>query len=296
MEYIDAKNIVIKVKGKGSYWFGIDYNMNIYRGCCHGCIYCDSRSLCYRNADFHVVKAKRDALRIIRDNLSSKVKKGVVGTGAMSDPYNPFEKKYKLTRNALELLNAYGFGVAIDTKSPLIARDFDILKDIQKHSPVVCKITVTTANENLCKIIEPHALSTKHRFDAMSKLSLEGVYAGSIVMPILPFINDDVENIKTLVKQTKDSGGRFVYPSFGVTLRDVQRDYFYRALDANFPNIKEKYINRYAERYVCTSPNNKRLYAVLANECEKLGLFYKMNEITYNYKKGYTYKQLSLFP
>lgn len=149
IEYIPAKTIVTKTKSPE--WFGMDYNMNIYKGCCHGCIYCDSRSECYHVENFDKVRAKENALQIIRDDLRRKVKKGVIGTGAMSDPYNPFEEKLCLTRHALELVDAYEFGIAIATKSPLITRDADILSGIKEHSPVLCKITITTADDELSK-------------------------------------------------------------------------------------------------------------------------------------------------
>jgi DNA repair photolyase len=154
MEYISAKTIVTSTKN--SAWFGVEYNMNIYKGCCHGCIYCDSRSDCYRLDDFDRVRTKENALSIIRDELRRKSKTGVVGTGAMSDPYNPFEEELQLTRHSLELINAYKFGVAIATKSPLVTRDIDILRNIKEHSPTLVKITITTVNDELCKKIEPN--------------------------------------------------------------------------------------------------------------------------------------------
>jgi DNA repair photolyase len=156
IETIGAKTIVTKTKSNG--WFGCDYNMNIYRGCSHGCIYCDSRSDCYRVTDFDTVRAKENALRIISDDLRRKVKTGVVATGAMSDPYNLFEKELRLTRRALELIAAYGFGIAIDTKSDLITRDLDILQEISRNAPALCKLTITTADDGLCRKIEPRAL------------------------------------------------------------------------------------------------------------------------------------------
>ena len=168
MEYIGAKTIVTKTKD--SRWFGIDYNMNIYKGCCHGCVYCDSRSDCYQIQDFDRVRAKEDAIRIIRDDLRRKVKTGVVGTGAMSDPYNPFEKELKLTRHALELVDAFGFGAAIATKSHLMMRDMDILESIKDHSPVLCKVTVTTADDDLAKKIEPRVSARgDHEIDICQK-------------------------------------------------------------------------------------------------------------------------------
>ena len=228
MEYIKAKTIVTKTKDTS--WFGIDYNMNIYRGCCHGFIYCDIRSDCYRIDNFDTVRMKEDALKIIRDDLRRKARKGVVGTSAMSDPYNPFEKDLLLTRHALELIHAFRFGAAIATKSDLITRDIDVLRDIQKKSPVLCKITITTADDQLCKYIDPHVTPSSKRFAALNRLSQNGIYAGILLMSILPFINDTEQNILKIVKDAKENGARFIYPAFGVTLRSNQREYFYSKL------------------------------------------------------------------
>jgi DNA repair photolyase len=293
MEYIPAKTIITHVKDHS--WFGIDYNMNIYRGCSHGCIYCDSRSLCYKIENFDQIRAKQDALQIIKNDLLKKRKRGVIATGAMSDPYNPLEEEYKLTRNALELLNAYRFGVAIATKSRLVVRDVNILKDIQIHSPVIVKITVTTNDDDLCKIIEPNAPLSSERFSALKKLSDNGVYAGILMMPILPFIEDTEDNIINIIHKTKESGGRFIYPAIGMTLRAGNREYYYEKLDKHFSGIKEKYIEKYGERYKCTSLQVKKLWNIFTNECQKLGLRYEMKDIIIDYKRGYTVKQLNLF-
>ena len=188
MENIPAKPIVTRTKG--SQWFGIDYNMNIYKGCCHGCIYCDSRSDCYRIADFDSVRAKEDALRIIRDDLRRKVRTGIVGTGAMSDPYNPFEKEFELTRHALELIDAYGFGAAVATKSALLKRDVDVLKGIMEHSPVLCKVTVTTTDDDLAKKIEPNVSRPSERLALIEALRKNGIFAGILLMPVLPFLEE----------------------------------------------------------------------------------------------------------
>ena len=293
MDYIPAKTIVTQVRKHN--WFGIDYNMNIYRGCSHGCIYCDSRSLCYKIENFDTVRAKQDALRIIRDDLLKKRKRGVVGTGAMSDPYNPFEEELKLTGNSLELLNAYRFGIAVSTKSPLICRDVNILKDIQVHSPVLVKMTITTYDDNLCKIIEPKAPLSSERFSALKTLSSNGVYAGILMMPLLPFIEDTEENIINIVHKAKENGARFIYPAIGMTLRAGNREYYYENLDKHFPGTKEKYIKKYGERYNCTAPGVKRLWSIFTNECHKLELRYEMKDIIIDYKRGYTAKQLDLF-
>ncbi len=293
MEYIPAKNIV--TKSKTTYWFGTDYNMNIYRGCSHGCIYCDSRSDCYRVTDFDTVKAKKDALQIIRDELEVRRTKGVIATGSMSDPYNPYEAELKLTHNALELIHAYRFGVAIATKSPLVTRDIPVLKDIASYSPVIVKMTITTADDAICKMIEPHVAPTSERFKAIRTLAENNLYAGILLMPLLPFINDTEENIEAIITLAKQNGARFIYFSPGVTLRANQRDYFYDKLDQLFPGIKQKYIKCYGERYSCGSPNAKKLYQYFTTRCNELGLLYDMKDIIRSYKTGYGNMQLSLF-
>lgn len=293
MQYIPAKTIVTRTRDDS--WFGTDYTMNIYKGCCHGCIYCDSRSDCYRVEKFDTVRTKENALEIIRDELRRKVKTGVVGTGAMSDPYNPFEQEFSLTRHSLELIDAYGFGAAIATKSSLITRDIDILKLIRDHSPVICKITITTFDDTIAKIIEPNADPSSTRFEALKKLTEAGIYAGLLLMPVLPFINDNKENIVNIVRLAGKHGAKFIYPFFGVTLRSGQREYFYDRLEEGFPGIKDRYINRYGDNYQCTSPNSRELYRIFAEECEKHKILYRMKDIIRAYKAGYEYKQLSIF-
>ena len=239
MEFIPAKAIISGYSQNNS-WFGNNYNMNIYKGCSHGCIYCDSRSDCYRVDNFDRVRAKENALALIERELKSKRKKGVVGTGAMSDPYNPFEKEYNLTRGALELINRFGFGVSIATKSNLIVRDIDILKEISKHSPVLVKITITAACDTLCKKIEPHAALSSQRFEVIRELSEEGIFTGILMMPILPFIEDTEDNISRIIDLAYQKGEKFIYNAFGMTLRQNQRDWYYTKLDELFPRIKRE--------------------------------------------------------
>lgn len=297
MKYIPAKTILSPYTNSNA-WFGTNYNMNIYKGCSHGCIYCDSRSDCYRIENFDEVKVKENALQIIRDELRRKTKTGIIGTGAMSDPYNPLEKELKLTRNALELINAYGFGVAIATKSDLITRDIEVLKDIKAHSPVLAKITITTFDDNLCRKIEPNVCASSRRFEAVRKLSEAGIFTGILLMPILPFINDTEDNIINIVKAAYYNGAKFVFSyGMGVTLRQNQRDYFYNALGRHFvdEDIKNQYFKAYGTRYECKSPFSRRLSYVLRNECVKLGMLYEMQGIVLGYKNSTTEKQLSLF-
>lgn len=249
MEYIPTKTIVSNYKDN-PHWFGINYNMNIYKGCCHGCIYCDSRSNCYQIIDFDRVRIKENSIEIIKKDLTSKRKKGVVGTGAMSDPYNPFEEKYLLTRQALKLLDEHRFGIAITTKSDLIVRDIDILKRIQKHSPNLVKITITTSDDELCKKIEPNVSTTSDRFKGLKKLSDNNIYSGVLLMPILPFINDTEENIRNIIKRAYECGAKFIFSyGIGVTLRSNQREYYFEQLRKIFPNqmLDEKYIKTYGE-------------------------------------------------
>lgn len=298
MKYIPAKTILSPYSSSDE-WFGTNYKMNIYKGCCHGCIYCDSRSSCYRIDNFDEVRAKENALLIIRDELKRKTKKGVIGTGAMSDPYNPFEKELKLTRNALELINAFEFGIAIATKSDLIVRDIPILKDIKSHSPVLAKMTITTFDDVLCKKLEPHVCGSSKRFEAIRQLAEADIFSGILLMPVLPFINDTEENILNIVRTAHACGAKFVLAyGIGVTLRQNQRDYFYEQLDKFFPQdyLKDKYIKTFQNKYQCASPNARKLSAIFRAECKRLGLRYRMEDIISAYKKGYNAdKQLSLF-
>ena len=294
MEYIKAKTIVTRAK-ESSNWFGMDYNMNIYRGCCHGCIYCDSRSDCYRVPDFDTVKAKENALQIIRDDLKRKVKKGVVATGSMSDPYNPFEKELQLTRHALELLSAFGFGALVMTKSVLVTRDADVLKEMNEHNAVAVAMTVTTADDKLSKIVEPNVALSSERFEAVEKISSKGICTGILMMPVLPFIEDTEANIEAIVDKAYESGAKFIYPAMGVTLRENQREYYYDKLDIYFPGVKEQYIKTYSNRYSCTSKDAKNLWNIFTKRCDKYSIVYKMSDIINVYKTGRAPLQLGLF-
>ena len=290
---IPTKNIVIRNQSP-DHWFGTDYNMNIYRGCPHGCIYCDSRSHCFKNPDFDTVKVKENALEVIRNDLRRKVKTGVIGTGAMSDPYNPLEKELKLTRNALELINAFNFGVGLATKSALVTRDADILRDIQTHSPVIVKFSISTADDELCKKLEPNAAAASERFEAMRQLSAQGIFCGVLLVPLLPFVNDKEDNIIKILTLAHDSGAKFVYTYMGMTLRTGSREYYYAHLDKIMPGVKEKYMRRFGPRYTCISPNSKKLWLSFTEKCEMLGLLYDMKAITYHYKAGHDSSQLTL--
>ena len=295
MEYISAKHLLHR--NKSTEWFGTDHTMNLYRGCCHGCLYCDSRSSCYQNPNFDQVKAKADALRILRDDLARKVKPAFITMGSMSDPYNPFEESLQLTRHALELIDAYQCGVAAATKSGLIARDVDLYRSIQSHSPVVCKLTITTTDDALAAKVEPHAPPPGKRLKALETLAGAGVFAGVLLMPVLPYVEDSAENVLSVVDSAARAGARFVYAAFGVTMRDGQRDYFLNGLDRVFPGerIGEKYRKKYNTRYSCASPRARELWEVFSTRCQELGLLYEMRHIISAATRSYEDRQLSFF-
>ena len=294
MELIKTKTIMSKVK-YGSDWYGIDYNMNLYRGCSHGCIYCDSRSECYHIDNFDVPKGKENAISILENELK-KYERGVVGIGSMSDTYNPQELKYEQTRSALKLISKYNFGVSIDTKSDLILRDLDLLKEINEKNNVIIKFTITTADDKLSKIIEPNVCESSKRFAAIKTLTDNGIYTGIMMNPVLPFVTDTEEIIKELVKKAHESGAKFIHTYMGMTLRDRQRDYYYKKLDERFPTIKDKYIDYYKNNYNCMTPDYKKLYKVFKEECDKYGIIYNMKDIINAYKKEIKdNEQISLF-
>ena len=294
IEGIQAKSIMQK-KNNGDKWFGTDYNMNLYKGCCHGCIYCDSRSDCYHIDNFDSVRMKENCVNILEHDLKSKRYIGVVGIGAMSDTYNPFEEQLEITRNSLKLLAQYGFGTSIDTKSSLVTRDIDVLKKIKEHNSCIVKLTITTDDDELCKIIEPHVCVSSKRYEAIRELSANGIFTGVLLTPILPYINDTEENIRAIINKAAEAGAKFVYAMFGVTLRENQRDYFYQKLDEHFPGIKKKYIEKYGDSYSCTSDHANDLFKIYVSECKRLGLLYKMEDIIDGYKGVNSYEQISLF-
>ncbi len=292
MKEIDAKTIVTR-SAHPETWFGHDYNMNIYRGCDHGCIYCDSRSECYGIEDFDVICPKKNALEIIHRELKGKRKTGIVATGSMSDPYNRLEEELCLTRGAMELLNMHGFGAAVATKSNLVVRDMDILKDIKRHSPVIVKITITTYDEKLCSVLEPNAPSPQERFGALEKLSSEGIYAGILLMPVLPFINDTANNIEEIANEAGKRGAKFIYPAFGMTLRQNQREHYLNIIDQLYPGIRKRYHQEFGLEYTCRSPAAKDLWHAFKEACTKYNMLYKMDEIISDYKKGHISEQQS---
>lgn len=294
IEEIPAKNLVQKVKS-GANWFGIDYNMNLFKGCSHGCIYCDSRSNCYRIEEFDRVRVKAGTTEMLWRELKAKRVKGVIGIGAMSDTYNPYEKKLEVTRNALKVIGDYGFGVAIDTKSALVTRDIDLLKRINQEHSAIVKLTITTADDELSKRIEPYVNVSSKRFQAVKQLSMEGIFTGVLLTPMLPFITDTEKNVKDIVRLAYENGAKFIYCMYGVTLRENQREYFYEQLNREFNGLAAQYFKHFGDAYVCESLDRKYLQRILETECKKYGLLYKMKDIIQGYKNPKEYQQLSLF-
>jgi DNA repair photolyase len=294
MEEIKAKTLLSSYHPNSS-WFGHHYNLNIYKGCNHGCIYCDSRSDCYRIENFDVVRGKENAMAILEKELKSKRKKGVIGSGAMSDPYNPQERIHQLTRQSLQLIDRYRFGISLTTKSSLIKRDLDLLVKIKKHSAVLVLMTITSADDDLAAILEPGASKTSQRFETLRRFSSAGILTGILMMPILPFINDNDENVLQIVQQAKQCGVRYIYPAFGVTLRLNQRDYYYEQLDRHFPGLKQKHMQTFGDRYICDSPDAHRLSQLFQSECDRSQIITKMSDIIADYQGGYGDEQLKLF-
>lgn len=260
MHEVNAKSILSPANG-----------MNIYRGCSHGCIYCDARSTCYQmHHEFEDIEVKKNAPELLEQTLRHKRSRCMIGTGAMSDPYLPIEQKLRLTRRCLELIEEYSFGLAIQTKSDLILRDLDLLKQIHKKTKCVVQMTLTTYDEELCKKLEPNVCTTKRRFEVLKILQEEGIPTVCWISPILPYINDTEENIRGLLEYCKEAGvyGILVF-GMGVTLRDGDRQYFYKKLDEHFPGMKAKYIQMYGNAYDVVSPNNERLMRIIKEECEK---------------------------
>lgn len=290
MEFVKAKTILQKVSN-GNEWFGIDYNMNLYKGCCHKCIYCDSRSNCYQIENFDIVRGKQNEIEILNKELKRKRRKGVIGIGAMSDTYNVFEKQYEITKKALELISYYSFGVSIETKSSLITRDIELLKKINDKADVILKLTITTADDKLSRIIEPNVCGASERLNAMKELSDAGLFVGTLLTPIIPFITDSEENIRNVIKLSAENGAKFVFSIGGVTLRDNQRNYFYEQIDRAFPGLKERYIKSFGNNYFCY-PQNKKLSKIFKEECNKYGLLYRMEDIVKAYKKKDDVEQL----
>jgi DNA repair photolyase len=252
-------------------WFGLKYNMNLYRGCQHQCIYCDSRSACYQIENFSDILVKSNAIELLRQELSRKRVIGTIGTGSMNDPYMPFEAKRKLTRQALQVIAAHRFPVHIITKSTLVLRDLDILCEISRVYAAV-SITITTADDDLGKKIEPGAARVSARFKALQVLAENGITTGVTLMPVLPFLEDNTDNIRKIVFMAHQAGVQYIIASFGMTLRDRQRDYYYQKLEQLFPGLPGKYKQKFRSQYHVLANNSHKLESEFHKWCQELGI------------------------
>lgn len=269
--------------------------INLYRGCTHGCIYCDSRSLCYHTPiPFEDIEVKQNAIELLEDALKHKRKKCMVGTGSMCDPYMHCEKDLCMTQKALELLERHGFGAALQTKSDMVLRDLDIIEAINRKTKFVLQMTVTTADDNLCRIIEPNVCPTSRRFEVLNIFREKGIPTIAWLSPILPFINDTEENLLSIMDRCAQAGVKgIICFGFGLTQRDGNREYFYSALDRHFPGMREKYEKCFGKSYVCESPNNARLMQIFQRECKKHKILCTPDEC-FSYMKTFPEKDLQM--
>ena len=269
MHFVNAKGIL---HGSGGF-----PSMNIYRGCTHGCIYCDSRSTCYQfSHPFEDIEVKQNAPQLLEKTLRTKRNKCVIKTGAMSDPYMPCEETLRLTRSCLQIILKYGFGVSVQTKSDRILQDIDLLEEISRTTKCVVEITLTTADDRLCRIVEPNVCDTSHRIDVLYEMKKRGIPAIVWLTPILPFINDTEENIRMILDACIDTGVKgIICYDMGLTLREGNCEYYYAALDRHFSGLKEKYIHSYGNSYLVSSPDSEKLMRLFHETCEKNGILHR---------------------
>ena len=287
MHFVQAKSILSAKNG-----------MNLYRGCQHGCIYCDSRSLCYQmNHPFEDIEVKENALPLLEQALKAKRKKCMIGTGAMSDPYMPLEETLRLTRGALELIHRYGFGAALQTKSARILRDLDLLREINDRGKAVVQMTLTTYDEKRGRIVEPRVSTTAERAEALRKFREAGVPTVVWLSPLLPWLNDTPENLLGILEYCRAAGVKGIINfGMGLTLRDGDREYYYAALDRHFPGLKEQYIRTYGNAYELPSPRIRELWQLFHETCPAYGIWHN-NDRIFDYMMTFEEKdqQLSLF-
>lgn len=289
MHYVDAKGILSATNG-----------MNVYRGCTHGCIYCDSRSKCYGfTHDFEDIEIKQNAPELLEKALRSKRNKCMIGTGAMCDPYMHCEENIQITRKCLELIDQYEYGLAIQTKSDLILRDLDLLKSIHKKSKCVVQMTLTTYDENLCKILEPDVCTSKRRFEVLEILRDNNIPTVVWITPILPYINNTKENLEGILKYcTIAKVWGIIHFGMGLTLRDGNREYFYQALDKHFPGLRATYHQKYGYAYEIISDNNREFLKLLNSTCKEKGIMCNPDEVfsfLHSFPENKQYNQMTLF-
>lgn len=289
MHLVTAKSLLLPQGG-----------MNIYRGCTHGCIYCDSRSTCYQmRHPFEDIEVKQNAPALLEDALRRKRRRCMISTGAMSDPYIPLEKELCLTRRCLEVIHRYGFGAAVQTKSDLILRDAELLAAINERSKCVVQMTLTTYDEALCRLVEPAVCTTHRRWEVLKEMQRLGIPTVVWFCPVLPFMNDTEENLRGILDYCFDAGVKGIV-SFGIglTLREGDREYFFAALDRHFPGMKQRYVQTFGNQYECTSDRSAALMAIFDRECERRGILHYPNDVfryLHEFPQRDVSQQLSMF-
>ena len=286
MHFVDAKSLLTK-------WNG----MNIYRGCAHGCVYCDSRSICYHfTHPFEDIEVKQNTPELLERILRSKRKRIMIGSGSMCDPYQPCEEELMLTRRCLELIDKYGFGATVITKSDLVLRDIDLFQSINKKAKSVIQMSLTIADENLSKKLEPNVCSSAQRYKVLKEFQKLGIPTVVWMTPILPFITDTKENIDTILDYCIDAGVKgIICFNIGMTLRDGDREYYYKALDRFFPGLTDIYRTKYGNSYEVISDRNDELMRLFNERCEKHGIIHTPEEcFLYTSELPERYEQMSL--
>jgi len=283
MHFVQAKSLLSSKNG-----------MNLYRGCTHGCIYCDSRSKIYNmNHDFEDIEVKQNSLELLKKALKSKREKCMIGTGSMTDPYIPIESHLEILRDSLKLIYRYGFGFTCITKSDLILRDLDLLKKINEKAKTVVQITLTTADEDLCRKIEPNVCTTKRRVEVLKKLNDADIPTVVWLTPFLPYINDTEENINELLDYCIETNVKgIICFNIGLTLRDGNRQYFYKKLDESFPGLKNRYIEKYGSNYVLESENNRQLMDLFYKKTAENNILNKPDDV-FRYLRDFPNKDKS---
>lgn len=289
MHFVKAKNILTSGVG-----------MNIYRGCQHGCVYCDARSRCYQmNHVFEDIEVKENAIELLEAALKSKRRPCMLGTGSMSDPYMPIEENLRMTRRMLELADKYGFGATVLTKSDRVLRDLDVLQRINSRTKAVVQISLTMMDDKLSRILEPNVCPTTRRIEVLRELQKAGISTVVWLCPVLPYLTDTKENISGILEACRDTGVKGIIQfGMGLTLRDGDREYFYAALDRHFPGLKEAYIRTYGNAYELPSPREPGLLKLFHETCENYGIWHNNDRIfqyLHEFEEKQTATQLSLF-
>ena len=287
MHFVQAKTLLNRENG-----------MNVYRGCMHGCVYCDSRSRCYQfTHPFEDIEVKENAPELLEKILRTKRKKIMIGTGSMCDPYQPCEMDLRIVRRCLELIDRYGFGAAVLTKSDRVLRDLDLFTSINRKAKALVQMTLTIADEGLSRKLEPNVCNSRRRYEVLKEFQRAGIPTVVWMTPILPFLTDTKDNVETIVDWCIDAGVKgIICWNMGMTLREGDREYYYRALDRYFPGLSLKYREKYGNSYEVVSSRNAELMTWFHDQCEKHGILHTPEAcFAYMHELPERYEQMTLF-